>query len=61
MAREYKLQGMNGALAGLFVTDWGASVDRVPGLEAGTDLEMPSSGTLNSEKNYCCCCRKWRS
>ncbi len=35
---------------GLFVTDWGASVDRVPGLEAGTDLEMPSSGTLNSER-----------
>ncbi len=35
---------------GLFVTDWGASVDRVPGLYAGTDLEMPSSGTLNKEK-----------
>ena len=35
---------------GLFVTDWGASVDRVPGLKAGTDLEMPSSGTLNSER-----------
>ena len=29
---------------GLFITDWGASVDRVPGLKAGTDLEMPSSG-----------------
>ena len=27
---------------GLFVTDWGASVDRVPGLKAGTDLEIPS-------------------
>lgn len=35
---------------GLFVTDWGASVDRVPGLKAGTDLEMPSSGTYNSVK-----------
>ena len=35
---------------GLFVTDWGASVDRVPGLIAGTDLEMPSSGTLNKDK-----------
>lgn len=35
---------------GLFVTDWGASVDRVPGLYAGTDLEMPSSGTLNKER-----------
>ena len=35
---------------GLFVTDWGASVDRVPGLRAGTDLEMPSSGTYSTEK-----------
>ena len=35
---------------GLFITDWGASVDRVPGLKAGTDLEMPSSGTYNTEK-----------
>lgn len=35
---------------GLFVTDWGSSVDRVPGLKNGTDLEMPSSGTLNSQK-----------
>lgn len=35
---------------GLFVTDWGSSVDRIPGLQNGTDLEMPSSGTLNTEK-----------
>lgn len=35
---------------GLLVTDWGASVDRVPGLKAGTDLEMPSSGTLNAKR-----------
>ncbi len=35
---------------GLFVTDWGASVDRVPGLKAGTDLEMPSSGDYNIKK-----------
>ncbi|MCC8016193.1 MAG: glycoside hydrolase family 3 C-terminal domain-containing protein [Clostridiales bacterium] len=35
---------------GLVVTDWGASVDRVPGLENGTDLEMPSSGTLNTQR-----------
>lgn len=31
---------------GLIVTDWGASVDRIPGLENGTDLEMPSSENL---------------
>lgn len=35
---------------GLIVTDWGASVDRIPGLKAGTDLEMPSSGPLNTKK-----------
>lgn len=35
---------------GLFVTDWGSSVDRIFGLMAGTDLEMPTSGTYNKEK-----------
>lgn len=35
---------------GLIVTDWGASVDRVTGLEAGTDLEMPTSGDYNAKK-----------
>ena len=35
---------------GLIVTDWGASVDRIPGIESGTDLEMPSSGKLNTKK-----------
>lgn len=35
---------------GLIVTDWGASVDRIPGLKAGTDLEMPCSGDLNKNK-----------
>lgn len=35
---------------GLFLTDWGSSVDRIPGLYNGTDLEMPSSGTYNTEK-----------
>lgn len=35
---------------GLFVTDWGSSVDRIPGLINGTDLEMPSSGPLNTNK-----------
>lgn len=34
---------------GLIVTDWGASVDRIPGLINGTDLEMPSSGDLNTK------------
>lgn len=35
---------------GLIVTDWGSSVDRIPGLERGTDLEMPSSGGYNTKK-----------
>lgn len=35
---------------GLVVTDWGSSVDRIPGLKCGTDLEMPSSGDLNTKK-----------
>ncbi|MGN0521007.1 MAG: glycoside hydrolase family 3 C-terminal domain-containing protein, partial [Eubacterium sp.] len=35
---------------GLIVTDWGANVDRVDGLKCGTDLEMPSSGSLNKKK-----------
>ncbi|MBR0413567.1 MAG: glycoside hydrolase family 3 C-terminal domain-containing protein [Clostridia bacterium] len=34
---------------GIFVTDWGASVDRIPGLKAGTDLEMPTSGDMNDK------------
>ncbi len=33
---------------GLVVTDWGASADRVRGLESGVDLEMPESGTANA-------------
>lgn len=32
---------------GCVVTDWGAVNDRVPGLEAGTDIEMPGSGGIN--------------
>ena len=35
---------------GLIVTDWGSSVDRIPGLLCGTDLEMPSSGDYNTKK-----------
>jgi len=32
---------------GLVVTDWGAVNDRVKGLEAGLDLEMPGTGGMN--------------
>ncbi len=32
---------------GLVVTDWGAANDRVLGLSAGLDLEMPASGGIN--------------
>ena len=35
---------------GLVVTDWGAANDRVLGLRAGLDLEMPTSGGLNDRR-----------
>lgn len=35
---------------GLVVTDWGAQNERVDGLEAGLDLEMPSSSGINDAK-----------
>ncbi len=35
---------------GYVVTDWGAVTDRVKGVEAGLDLEMPSSGGVNDKK-----------
>jgi beta-glucosidase len=35
---------------GLVMSDWGAVNDRVPGLEAGLDLEMPGSGGVNDAK-----------
>jgi beta-glucosidase len=35
---------------GLVVSDWGACNDRVAGLQAGMDLEMPSSSGANGEK-----------
>jgi len=35
---------------GFVVSDWGAVNDRVPDLEAGLDLEMPTSFGLNDEK-----------
>lgn len=34
---------------GLVVSDWGAVNDRVKGLKAGLDLEMPSSGGINDK------------
>ncbi len=35
---------------GLVVSDWGGTNDRVKGLMAGLDLEMPSSGEVNDKK-----------
>ena len=35
---------------GLVVSDWGAVVDRVKGVSAGMDLEMPTSNGANDEK-----------
>ena len=35
---------------GLVVTDWGACNDRVEGIRAGLELEMPSSNGINDEK-----------
>lgn len=35
---------------GLVVTDWGATNDRVRGVRAGLDLEMPASGGINDRR-----------
>jgi len=35
---------------GLIISDWGGTNNRVKGLKAGLDLEMPSSGGINSRK-----------
>lgn len=37
-------------LDGFVVSDWGAVNDRVKGIAAGLDLEMPSSGGVNDKK-----------
>ncbi len=38
------------AHTGLVVTDWGAINERVDGIKAGLELEMPSSGEVNTQK-----------
>jgi beta-glucosidase len=35
---------------GLVLTDWGATNDRVEGIKAGIDLEMPASGSAHHEQ-----------
>ncbi len=35
---------------GYVMSDWGATADRVEGIRAGLDLEMPSSGGINDRK-----------
>lgn len=40
---------------GLVVTDWSANNERVPGLLAGQELEMPASGGVNDQKLWTLC------
>ena len=36
--------------SGAVMTDWGAANDRIRGIEAGNDLEMPASGGVNDRR-----------
>ncbi|WP_050741625.1 glycoside hydrolase family 3 C-terminal domain-containing protein [Acetobacterium bakii] len=37
---------------GIVISDWGAVYDRVKGVAAGLDLEMPGNGGINNEKIF---------
>ena len=43
LRRDWKFQGA-------VMTDWGAANDRVSGIRAGNDLEMPASGGVNDRR-----------